>query len=239
MEKAVSFATPNDTTTQLPSRISDVTNEKTRVNGITRSGNEAKVNGIMGNGIADRNPVAAPTVHAPRTQPPPPPPVSQTRGKRPAYSRRSLKPVPIGISTHPTSPAGPDHANANGQQGQGHNRQESAATVTPLLADYHIDENRGRRLGDVEHGQEHGHQMRRTPSGLLWAALGLGGGERNSTRNSKNSLRTRDSRWSWTSSLDLKLFGRTGRDGRSARTTMSGSLEDERASGSVPMGVAI
>lgn len=209
-----------------------------RANGTTRSENEAKVNGII---KSSTTPTAIPPMQAARAQPPPPPPVSQTRGKRPAYTRRSLKPAPRGILAHPNSGASQSHGTANRQQGQGHNRQDSAATATPLLADYYVDENRVRRLGDAEQGTEHGHQMRRTPSGLLWAALGLGGGERNSTRN---SVRTRDSRWSWTSSLDLKLFGRTGRDNgnghcKSARTTMTGSVEDERASGSVPMGVAM
>ena len=182
----------------------------------------------------------APTnLGAPHVQAPPPPPVPQTWGKRPAYSRRNLKPsAPRGILATPSQL----HGNGNGQA-NGHQRQASTA---PLLAEQHVDENRGRRqAGDPEEGlAEQEHQVRRTPSALLWNALGLGGGERNSTRNSRNSLRTRDSRWSWTSSLDMKLFGqRTHRENhgnsRSARTTVVGSVEEDRASGSVPMGVAM
>ena len=207
------------------------------------NGHGVKADGVRNSDTPNGNGDPAPTnFSASRVQAPPPPPVSQTRGKRPAYSRRSLKPsAPRGILATPGQPHGNGNGRANGQQGQGHQRQASTA---PLLAEQYVDENRGRRLGDPEEGLgEQERQVRRTPSALLWNALGLGG-ERNSTRNSRNSLRTRDSRWSWTSSLDMKLFGQrtqreNGGNSKSARTTVVGSVEEDRASGSVPMGVAM
>ncbi|TEB36077.1 hypothetical protein FA13DRAFT_1727637 [Coprinellus micaceus] len=259
IEKAVSFApsTPTSVNDSTPTSTNGddsstpianahprtfAFDEKTGLTPLTNGNGRAGINGhgVRNNGAANGNGNPAPeNLSAPRVQAPPPPPVSLTRGKRPAYSRRSLKPsAPRGILATPTQPHGNGNGRANGQQGQGHQRQASTA---PLLAEQCMNENRGRRLGDPEDGLgEQEHQVRRTPSALLWNALGLGGGE----RNSRNSLRTRDSRWSWTSSLDMKLFGQRAHrenngNSKSARTTVVGSVEEDRASGSMLMGVAM
>lgn len=159
-EKAVSFApsTPTSVNDSTPTSTNGdesstpianahprtfAFDEKTGLTPLTKgriNGNGVKANGVQNN---DGNGNPAPgNLGAPRVQAPPPPPVSQTRGKRPAYSRRSLKPsAPRGILATPSQP----HGIGNGQQGQGHQRQASTA---PLLAEQYMNENRGRRLGE-------------------------------------------------------------------------------------------
>lgn len=123
-----------------------------------------------------------------------------------------------------------------------------------------MDENRGRRSGaDIEGGRylsggdseyaavaaisssggeedDSAHQVRRTPSALLAAAFGrlspTGGGE----------VTRRSSRWSWTSSLDLRLFGKVTRSNGRVDSALMEEQRSETDGGSsryVSMGVAL
>ncbi|KAF6764931.1 hypothetical protein DFP72DRAFT_1058737 [Ephemerocybe angulata] len=176
----------------------------------------------------------------------PPPATRSGRGSRGSVTRVRLSGPGVGSGLPPSSSAAARAV--NGSAGRGHGHGHSGRGNQLLQAEMLMDENRGRRFGaDVERnaipvagegqegylgasGSEEQQQMRRTPSNLLLAALGRlspSGGEREVVR--------RSSRWSWTSSLDLKIFGRANRaSGAEERSDTDGA-----SSRYVPMGVAL